>query len=211
MTKMPIVSDGVDHIHVSVFGKTPIGKLCSIDFNHEFAVPGIGDFVSPAAFAYWVLTGTLVSAAKQHKFKLPPMKKEVYQEYKKILFLGKFFQMTELREILTRDSKAATGKMTRIDLPFFIYKVHASGLKEILPDQRDAETTKAMLKFIIDPDEDKGHFQHPDFDYIQVLASVNRILKQRHVKILDDMRIALQKESIHQAHEALIRREGIAY
>jgi len=50
-------NEGVDHIRISPFADTKLGKITSKDWRHRFFVPHMGEFTSPVCFANWICTG----------------------------------------------------------------------------------------------------------------------------------------------------------
>ncbi len=207
MAKLTLREDGVDHIRVNLTAATITGRLCVMGLGKEFTIPGIGNFLSPGLFAIWAMTGknALIVPRNEPRIQLGKDAQKIYND---ALWLGKFLQLYSNRDLLMKDANIVIHKLKRIDLPFCDYVIHRNGLKAVLPDLRPMELTQSMVKFIIDTDENKGHFSHGDFEYIEVLARMNQMLKQRKEKLRLDVQVANMMESIHQAHEALDRKVG---
>ena len=203
MAKLTLREDGVDHIHVATTGKTIVGRICAVDLQKNFTIPGIGEFLNPGLFAHMVVSG------KNPMIKLAPERK-VFNQREHTLFrhsvcLAKFFQICQFSDIITQDALTAVEKKKKIDLQFCNYRFLPNGLREMRPMQFHANAAHAMVKFLVSNNQDKSHFNFEDFDYIETLAMVNRILKDRQQRVRVDMKIANIIESIHQAHESLER------
>ena len=46
--------DGEDHINISVYGASPVGKIFDIAFNKDFNYPGLGNFKSVEGLSAWM-------------------------------------------------------------------------------------------------------------------------------------------------------------
>lgn len=133
-------TEGVDHIRISPFAETKIGKITSKDWRHRFFVPHIGEFTSPVCFANWLCTGDDEARHNVHyKFN------ETVKGYLQFVLYAKFYQLCAMKGILKREMK---------ELPFIIYKQHASGVKEFDRWKEYPLIIKDMINHILD--ENKG-------------------------------------------------------
>lgn len=146
-------TDGVDHILVSPFGETLLGKFCSLQWRSKFFVPNLGEFTSPINFAGWVVTG---DENLRHSKSLGGIKvsKEVWKNAR---LYAKFGQLAAVRNILLK--KYDTESLEReLNLPFLSYKVHSGGVKERLSDETYNLTIKEMVVYLL------NHEGKPDWD-----------------------------------------------
>lgn len=192
--------DGYDHIQVHLKSPAPLGKVCDIDFRCDFSIPNIGEFNSPFAFAYWVLTGQIGGSKGM---KTGGLSKDELKIYMNIVYLGKFYQMLSLKKALIADINLGAGQKTKLDLPFYKYRIHKNGLKELLPDQSDIELFKEMVRYIVNETKDKPSFVYKGFNYAEVLSQVNRILFKRKVHTLEDLQKSNDFHSIQHGYETL--------
>lgn len=131
-------NEGVDHIRISPFADTKLGKITSKDWRHRFFVPHMGEFTSPVCFANWICTGD-DDARHNVQFRF----NETVKGYLQFVLYGKFYQMCAMKGILKREMQ---------DLPFVAYKQHASGIKEFDRWKEYPIEIKAMIDHILDDD-----------------------------------------------------------
>lgn len=132
--------DGVDHIRISIVADTQLGKVCSAEWRKRFFIPRVGEFLSPTCFANWLVTGD-EEARHDPRYKV----KRNVRGYHKFVLYAKFYQLCSMRGTLIREMA---------DLPFVMYKVHQSGIKEFDRWKEYPQTVKDMVKHIID--EERG-------------------------------------------------------
>lgn len=131
-------NEGVDHIRISPFADTKLGKITSKDWRHRFFVPHMGEFTSPVCFANWICTGD-DDARHNVQFRF----NETVKGYLQFVLYGKFYQMCAMKGIVKREMK---------DLPFVVYKQHASGIKEFDRWKEYPIEIKNMIDHILDDD-----------------------------------------------------------
>lgn len=131
-------NEGVDHIRISPFADTKLGKITSKDWRHRFFVPHMGEFTSPVCFANWICTGD-DDARHNVQFRF----NETVKGYLQFVLYGKFYQMCAMKGIIKREMK---------DLPFVVYKQHASGIKEFDRWKEYPIEIKNMINHILDDD-----------------------------------------------------------
>lgn len=131
-------NEGVDHIRISPFADTKLGKITSKDWRHRFFVPHMGEFTSPVCFANWICTGD-DDARHNVQFRF----NETVKGYLQFVLYGKFYQMCAMKGIIKREMK---------DLPFVVYKQHASGIKEFDRWKEYPIEIKNMIDHILDDD-----------------------------------------------------------
>lgn len=130
-------SDGVDHIRISPFAETTIGKVASQDWRKKFFIPHVGEFLSPVCFANWLSTGD-DDARHNPKFRCDAAVKG----YRTFVMYAKFYQLCSMKSLLEKEMK---------DLPFVAYKVHQSGVKEFDRWKEYPAEVKEMIQHILDP------------------------------------------------------------
>ena len=136
--------DGVDHILVSPFGETLLGKFCSLQWRSKFFIPNLGEFTSPVNFAGWVVTGdeNLRHSKSLGGVKVP---KDIWRDAR---LFAKFAQLSAARNILLKKYDIETLER-ELNLPFLIYKVHTGGVKERLNDEVYNSIIKEMLVYLL--------------------------------------------------------------
>lgn len=138
-------TDGVDHILVSPFGETLLGKFCSLQWRSKFFIPNLGEFAGPTNFAGWVVTGdeNLRHSKSLGGVKVP---REVWRNAR---LYAKFAQLTALKNVLLKKYNSIEELEREVNLPFLTYKVHAIGVKERLADETYNSTIKEMVVYIL--------------------------------------------------------------
>jgi hypothetical protein len=112
--------EGVDHVNVSLYSGTKLGKLLHPQFRSNFFIPNLGDFISAMAFVHWL--GGAGEAARidpsiREKVKIVP--------FKEAIIYAKFCQLKKNTRLLMENKEL-------IDLgKFTSYKVFPSGVREI--------------------------------------------------------------------------------
>lgn len=145
MIKSVFLKDGKDHILVSPFGETQIGKYASMSWRKKFFFPMLGEFISPKSFISWLATGDEGQRRANNPIRLPSMSKNEYLRYLKAGYLAKWYQLTSMHGALVKTIKAG-GKFDPFDLHWVEYKIHANGLKEFPQSQMNSEVLKRLLK-----------------------------------------------------------------
>ena len=160
-------TEGKDHILVSPFAKTELGKILALNWRKKFFIPQLGEYISPEAFVAWLFTGN-EEERWNTRARIPTVRKDQVPLLKKALFFAKYHQLAALKPILGKLMKQqtdASGK-TMADLPWVEYKVHTSGVKELHPDSRRAALIKQMAIHIVEKGP-KEKFASDIFDYEQ--------------------------------------------
>jgi len=131
--------DGLDHIRISPFAETKLGKIVSKDWRHKFFVPHVGEFASPTCFANWLSTGD-DDARHNPKFRVT----HTVKGYLQYVFYAKFYQLCALKGVLESEKELT-------HLPFVAYKQHQSGIKEFDRWKEYPTEVKSMIEHILDP------------------------------------------------------------
>lgn len=159
--------DGQDHVWVSPFSKTEVGRVSSIQWRRRFFVPQMGDFLSPSCFANWViLTGNEVARFNPGTVVVV---KEKRSFYKKLLLFAKYHQLCSLR------AKLEKGR-DLLDLPWVEYKLHSTNIKEFVRDTSQANLIKSMVQHIIESGP-KVPFETEKFSISNIRQEVLQYLK----------------------------------
>ena len=145
MIKVAFKNDGGDHILVSPFGGTQLGKYASMTWRKKFFFPMLGEFVSPMAFMAWLATGDEMQRHANNPTRLPSMAKDEYLRYLRAGYLAKWYQLTALHGAMVKHSKPANG-IDPFDLQWVEYKIHVNGLKEFPQSQLNAEVLKKLAR-----------------------------------------------------------------
>lgn len=113
--------EGVDHINISAYAESDLGKYLSPDWRRKFYIPHVGDFGSARAFANWMISGgdeTLRLSAKFYKTEAP------VSDFRTLVVFAKYYQLYSMR-----DDICANAEM--FDKPWLMYKTHLSGVREM--------------------------------------------------------------------------------
>jgi hypothetical protein len=129
-------ADGVDHIRISPQGETKLGRYLSKDWRYTFFVPDMGEFTSPVCFANWLCTGD-EDARHNVQFRV----NESVVGYLQFVLYGKFYQLSAMKGLLFKEMK---------NLPFAVYKLHGSGVKEFDRWKEYPSEVKLMIEHILD-------------------------------------------------------------
>ena len=133
--------DGEDHVWVSPVSKTLVGKVASLSWRGNFFVPQVGEFISPVAFAAWLLTGNEASR-RDPMARIPKVHSLESKEFvRQMLFLGKYHQLAAFKRLLVKNKEL-------FNLRWVEYKLHSSGVKELHPDSERAQIIKAMATHV---------------------------------------------------------------
>ena len=144
MKKIACRKDGVDHIWVSPFASSQLGKIVSLEWRRKFFIPQLGEFISPNAFVAWLFSGD-ESERMNSSARIPIVPKNEFPLLMKALYVAKFHQLTSLKYMLVKGT--ADGQL---DLPWMEYKQHTSGVKEHHRDLKRVGLVKAMVKHILE-------------------------------------------------------------
>ena len=129
--------EGIDHIRISPYADTVIGKLASADWRKKFFIPHVGEFSTPVCFANWLSTGD-DDARHNTRFRY----NSTVRGYRTFILYAKFYQLCSMKMSLEREMS---------DLPFAAYKQHQSGIKEFDRWKEYPSEVKDMIAHIIDP------------------------------------------------------------
>ena len=177
MNKIAMKKDGSDHIWVSPFGTTQLGKLVALKWRKKFFIPQLGEFISPDSFVAWLFTGD--EAQRQNPTaKIPQLTKEEFKLARQAMFFGKYHQLTALKPALQKECAVVEGQKSVIDLPWFEYKQHMSGIKEHHADTKRVSIVKDMVKHLLE-NGSKAQFMNADFDYATVRQQVMEYVKEK--------------------------------
>lgn len=130
--------DGVDHIRVGLSGETQLGKMCAQEWRRRFFIPRVGEFLTPQCFANWLVTGD-EAARHDPKYRV----KHAVRGYHGFVLFAKFYQLCSLSSQLRKEMKS---------LPFAVYKVHGSGIREYDRWTEYPTKVKEMIEHILDPE-----------------------------------------------------------
>jgi len=131
--------DGVDHIRISTWADSRIGKALAPEYLKKFFIPQYGEFLSPQCFANWLITG---NDEARHDINIRGVGK--VKGYSDLVMFAKFFQLCSLERTLAEEYK---------DLPFVMYKIHLSGVREYHRWKQYPSQVKDMLLHILDPNK----------------------------------------------------------
>ena len=134
--------DGKHHILVSPFGETNIGKFSSLNWRSKFFLPNLGEFTSPINFVYWALTGNENLRHEKTNIKVPREFWELGRLY------AKYGQIAALKNNILKNYNEEELERV-LNLPWVTYKVHLSGIKERLPDEKYNFVIKEIIKHIL--------------------------------------------------------------
>lgn len=177
--------DGVDHINVSAYADTELGKLTSTDWRKTFLVPHIGVFATPRSFANWMVSGGVEELRHSTSFYRT---NAPVADFRLLLLFGKYYQLCSMRSNLMPLQKL-------INLPWVMYKKHMSGVREFDRWEVYAFEVKEMVKYVI-ANGSKSHYPWADtvpqvsscFDhYLEMITGdefipfdeLNRIAKEK--------------------------------
>lgn len=144
MVKVAFRADGGDHILVSPFGSTQIGKYASMSWRKKFFFPMLGEFVSPMAFMAWLATGDEMQRHANQPARLPSMPKDEYLKYLRAGYLAKWYQLASMHGAIVKQVKSS--ETNPLDLPWVEYKIHVNKLKEFPQSQLNAEVLKKLVR-----------------------------------------------------------------
>lgn len=142
MLKVAYRKDGEDHILVTPFAATNLGKYSSLTWRKYFFIPMFGEFLSPMAFMSWLATGDEAQRHATHPVRLQMNQKD--ENLVKAGYFAKWYQHLALHNIITKQVSAMGGDP--FELPWVEYKIHENGLKEFPATQSTAETLKKLAR-----------------------------------------------------------------
>lgn len=145
MIKVAFRKDGEDHILVSPFADSKLGKYASMSWRKKFFFPMLGEFVSPMAFMSWLATGDETQRHAVNPSRLPSMAKDEYLHFLRAGYLAKWYQFTSMHGALVKHVNTAS-EHDPFELQWVEYKVHVNGLKEFPQSQLNAEVLKKLLR-----------------------------------------------------------------
>jgi hypothetical protein len=208
--RVALNKDGVDHVNVSAYSETEIGKIASPDWRKKFYVPHVGDFVSARTFANWIVSGgkeELRHSTAFYKTTVPT------GDFRLLLVFAKYYQLCSLRSNLLPEESL-------VNLPWVMYKKHFSGVREFDRWSDYAEEVKPLVAHVLEHGS-KGHYPWeeaaPDHlaclnFYLQRVVGddfvpfeeLNRIAKQRNAERAKadkqrqkDLKLAKDQETQH--------------
>lgn len=134
-------TDGVDHICVNPYGATRMGKICAPSWRKQFFIPQLGTFGSPSLVPGWIVSRD--DKARWEKVATPFIK-----EFEDLALYAKFFQLCAMRAELESHREL-------VNLPWFEYRTHASGVREYARSERYTETVKGYVLHILNNGTDQ--------------------------------------------------------
>ena len=164
IVRVAFKTDGKDHVLVTPFCATQIGKYASMSWRKRFFIPQLGEFISPMAFMSWLCHGDESQRHANNPMRVPYMSKEEFLKYQRAGYLAKWYQLASMHGALVKQSKV--GDLNLLDLPWVEYKVHTTGLKEFPQSQINAEILKGLVKLNV---------EHGNHDGLKLLAGIDFI------------------------------------
>ena len=164
IVRVAFKTDGKDHVLVTPFCATQIGKYASMSWRKRFFIPQLGEFISPMAFMSWLCHGDESQRHANNPMRVPYMSKEEFLKYQRAGYLAKWYQLASMHGALVKQSKI--GDLNLLDLPWVEYKVHTTGLKEFPQSQINAEILKGLVKLNV---------EHGNHDGLKLLAGIDFI------------------------------------
>ena len=165
MSKL-ISKDGFDHVWLSPFAATTVGKVASMKWRRMFFIPDFGKFATPESFVAWLLTGD-ESQRMNMAARIPSVPKNKVRLVKQASLFAKYNQIVTLRSKI----KEQKDLETLFTVPWMEYKLHTTGIKEYVVDASRAETIKAMVKHVMQ-NGPKEPFLFDKFDYAEVKETI---------------------------------------
>ena len=180
MIKVAYRNDGGDHVLVSPFAGTQLGKYASMSWRKKFFFPMLGEFVSPLAFMAWLATGDEMQRHANQPARLPSMPKDEYLKYLRAGYLAKWYQLTSMHGALVKQLKSSDVDL--FEVPWVEYKIHVNGLKEFPQSQLNAEVLKKLVRHnYIEGNKAGGASLNnsiiPNFDLEEVQNWINEMVR----------------------------------
>lgn len=172
--------DGEDHVRISPFGTTQIGKYASLSWRSKFFIPQLGEFISPLSFISWLYYGDESYRHNNQPARIQHITKEEFTKYQYAGWLAKWHQLTSLHSALIKQSNV--GKVNMLDLPWVEYKVHISGLKEFPKTQVNANILKGLVRLNVDYGNREGLNKLseviPNFELSEIQNWINETVRE---------------------------------
>lgn len=130
--------DGKDHIRISRYAETQLGKVCANDFRRNFRVPNLGNFLNPICFANWMVTGNDDARNDLHMRTRMPL-----EQFQKFVLYSKYFQLLACRDTIVQEYRG---------LPMLGYSQYSSGVREMDRWKEYGMEIKKMIEHIADPE-----------------------------------------------------------
>ena len=179
MNKIAKRVDGVDHIWINTFSKTQLGKICHMKWRKKFFIPQLGEFASVDSFLAWLFTQD-ESMRIDATARLPQVSREEFKLARLALFYAKFHQLQALRPSLHQECDPKEGEKSKLDLPWFEYKIHTSGIIEDNQDTARVAIVKEMVKYILASElKARVTFKTEGFDYQEVRCKIMAYVKEK--------------------------------
>jgi hypothetical protein len=135
---MSYKKDGTDHVLVSPFANTNVGKISSLSWRGNFFIPGLGEFSSPINFAVWCATGD-ESFRKAYKVTPPKIPTVLWTQSR---LYAKYAQLCALKKFWINEYEGLKS------LPWLSYKSHDLGVREYLRDNTHNIIIKGFMASI---------------------------------------------------------------
>jgi len=155
--------EGEDHIRISPFAETTLGKVLSPDWRKKFFIPHVGEFLTPQCFANWLVTG---DDEARHDTNIRPAVH--VKEYSGFVLYAKFYQLCSMKTLLEKEMK---------ELPFAMYKVHTSGVKEFHRWKEYPSEVKEMIQHILNAEKGPKAAYPWEEKYPGLLAKIDEQIK----------------------------------
>ena len=133
--------EGENHIRISPFAKTKIGKILHPRWGADFFVPRIGGFHSPVCFANWLVTGN-----DDARWDVKIRSKKRVERFNDLVAYGKYHQICRLKKMVEGELK----KFPK-NIPWFMYNVHATGVVEVDRWKEYPSLVRRFVSHITDP------------------------------------------------------------
>lgn len=156
------VNDGGDHIRVSPYGKTTVGRIASMDWRKKFFVPHLGEFSSSRCFANWLVCGN-EDARHNVRFKVD----KTIKGYRTLMLYAKYHQLCSLKKTLANEPT---------NLVFVAYKQHKSGIKEGTGYRENPVEVKDFIEYIL-ANKDTTKYDW-DKNYPGLLGMIDSLVKE---------------------------------
>jgi hypothetical protein len=131
--------DGEDHINLSAFGETMLGRLSSPEWRRPFFIPHLGEFKSVRGFVQWLATGDDSKRFNEDRMRVGNMSSN---DYHTLMIFAKYYQMNSFAGVIRGHSK-------ELELPWVSYKVFTNGVRQYNPWTNYTILAKEMAQHIL--------------------------------------------------------------
>ena len=138
--RMSFRQEGVDHINLSPFANTEIGKYAALDYRKRFFIPHLGEFGSPRCFANWMSSGG--DDSLRLSFGFYNSRHTPLNIYRMFMLYAKFYQILAIRSNYEKHKD-------KLALPWVVYKEHLTGIKEFDRWEAYSQAVKSMVTHVL--------------------------------------------------------------